>query len=200
MVLVIVLLAAHAGAERYGGIDSGGGKSAVGTQTNHGSIGESIASSVVAAGTATVSSGLIEVLYVGPAPYDSDHDGLPDAWEKERFGSIAANPQDDPDGDGNTNLMEFLAGTDPDDITSHFHPGGDHNGIDYAFPIQTITDRSYKVYVSKDLVTWYEQQTITGDGTQHTFSFDPAGLAAESPLYGSPKFFFRVEISASAAP
>ncbi|MBT8036930.1 MAG: hypothetical protein KJO21_05240 [Verrucomicrobiae bacterium] len=194
------MFAIPAQAERYGGIDSGGGKSVVGTLINHGAIGEAVASSVVAIGTSTVSSGLIEVLYVGPAPYDADNDGLPDEWEKEHFGNIEADPQGDPDGDCNTNLMEFLAGTDPNDITSRFNPRGNHDGADYAFPVQTIVNRSYKVYVSKNLEDWYIQQTINGDGTQHIFSFDPSTLAAESPLYGSPKFFFRVEISIPAAP
>jgi uncharacterized repeat protein (TIGR01451 family) len=49
---------------------------------------------------------------------DYDHDGLADDWEVEFFGSpSAANgaPGDDFDGDGFTNLQEFLAGTDPSD-------------------------------------------------------------------------------------
>jgi len=46
---------------------------------------------------------------------DSDHDGLPDSWEREH-GLDPADPADarvDADGDGLTNLQEFLLGTDP---------------------------------------------------------------------------------------
>ena len=53
--------------------------------------------------------------------FDADHDGLPDSWEIQYFGSISdprATPNADPDGDGFTNLQEYLAGTNPIDINS----------------------------------------------------------------------------------
>ena len=46
-----------------------------------------------------------------PAPLDSDQDGIPDAWE-ERYGLEPADPTDgngDLDGDGYTNLEQYLA-------------------------------------------------------------------------------------------
>ncbi|MBN1670320.1 MAG: SUMF1/EgtB/PvdO family nonheme iron enzyme [Kiritimatiellae bacterium] len=49
-----------------------------------------------------------------PAP-DADHDGMPDAWE-DIYGLDANNPADaqkDQDGDGYTNVEEFLNATDP---------------------------------------------------------------------------------------
>lgn len=49
-----------------------------------------------------------------PSP-DSDHDGMPDAWEIEnQFNpNSQANASQDPDDDGYPNLEEFLNGTDP---------------------------------------------------------------------------------------
>jgi hypothetical protein len=50
------------------------------------------------------------VLASGTPPADRDHDGMPDAWEK----SVGLNPVHasdaklDPDGDGYTNLEEYL--------------------------------------------------------------------------------------------
>jgi len=45
---------------------------------------------------------------------DIDHDGLSDKWEIANFGSINAyNGNDDPDGDGARNSLEFGAGTNP---------------------------------------------------------------------------------------
>jgi hypothetical protein len=50
------------------------------------------------------------LLAAGIPPVDSDHDGMPDAWEIER----GLNPQDpadgaaDRDGDGYTNVEEYL--------------------------------------------------------------------------------------------
>jgi hypothetical protein len=46
---------------------------------------------------------------------DTDGDGLGDNFELTYFGDVSSSqgPGDDPDGDGFTNLEEFLAGTDP---------------------------------------------------------------------------------------
>ena len=45
---------------------------------------------------------------------DTDGDDIPDRWESQYFGSITGgNPNADPDGDGRSNLQEFVAGTNP---------------------------------------------------------------------------------------
>ena len=44
---------------------------------------------------------------------DADGDGLPDAWERLRFGHLDEAAAGDPDGDGLTNLQEYAAGADP---------------------------------------------------------------------------------------
>lgn len=55
-----------------------------------------------------------------PPAWDTDFDGMPDAWELAH-GLDPDNPADahlDADGDGLTNLEEYLAGTDPRDADS----------------------------------------------------------------------------------
>jgi pectate lyase len=56
-----------------------------------------------------------------PAPADSDHDGMPDEWEKAH-GLNPNDPSDaqaDPDKDGYTNLEEYLNGTDPNQYVDY---------------------------------------------------------------------------------
>ncbi len=61
--------------------------------------------------TGTVDS--VELVLHGVPITDSDADGLDDAWELARFGSLAMGPRDDPDQDGQDNAAEQLAGSDP---------------------------------------------------------------------------------------
>jgi hypothetical protein len=49
----------------------------------------------------------------GAGGSDSDADGLPDSWEILYFGNISQNASGDPDGDGVTNLVEYLQGRNP---------------------------------------------------------------------------------------
>ncbi len=55
---------------------------------------------------------------------DTDNDGIPDSWMTQHFGhntglaSDQSRAQDDADGDGSSNLQEYLAGTDPLDPQS----------------------------------------------------------------------------------
>ena len=44
---------------------------------------------------------------------DSNNNNLPDLWEWQVFGFLDVDPADDPDGDGQDNFAEWLAGTEP---------------------------------------------------------------------------------------
>jgi hypothetical protein len=44
---------------------------------------------------------------------DSDNDGMDDDWEVAHFGNLNRDGAGDQDGDGHSNLQEFLAGTNP---------------------------------------------------------------------------------------
>ncbi len=59
--------------------------------------------------------------FQGTGGYDTDADGLPDFWELACFGNLSQSGTDDFDHDGQNNLFEYLAGTDPADPTSVFN-------------------------------------------------------------------------------
>jgi hypothetical protein len=46
-------------------------------------------------------------------PFDSDGNGLPDAWELTNFGYMHVDRNADADADGQSNLSEYQHGTDP---------------------------------------------------------------------------------------
>jgi hypothetical protein len=69
--------------------------------------------SVVVTNSAGNSTSANAALYI-----DSDGDGLPDSWEIAHFGNLSQTATGDFDGDGISNLDEFLDGTDPTSSSS----------------------------------------------------------------------------------
>jgi hypothetical protein len=178
-------------------IDSGGGRASVGSMTNQASLGSAFATGTFAVGSATNHSGLVEVLYPGAIPgADGNANGIADSWEQQYFPGQSVNPSTDPDGDGVSNLLEYLAGTNPTLRSSAFKPIGTLTGNTYSMPLQTVTGRTYKVWVSRDLSNWTLRETLTGDGTQKIFSFDESTITS-GPLYSAShpsRYFFRVQV------
>lgn len=193
--LVIGLCASPLSAQ----IDSGGGKTQIGSMTNHGSLGGTVALGALQAGAVTNHSGLIEVLYAAASTTepDANSNDIPDSWEQEYFSAQVFDPNADSDGDGTSNRMEYIAGTSPTSRSSVFRPVGSHNGTVFTMPMETVAGRTYKVYASRNLTDWHLQETIVGDGTTKTFSFDEMTVTSgplHSPTHPS-SYFFRVEIS-----
>jgi subtilisin-like proprotein convertase family protein len=55
----------------------------------------------------------VSLILFGVAIADTDHDGLDDTWEMKYFHTLSARPEEDPDGDGYSNLREQIMGTNP---------------------------------------------------------------------------------------
>lgn len=67
----------------------------------------------------------------GPVPADADGDGMPDEWEgRYRFDpNDASDNAKDRDGDGYTNVEEFLNGTDPGKFVDYTRPENNVNTL-----------------------------------------------------------------------
>src|SRR5437867_925777 len=104
---------------------------------------------------------------------DSDGNGLPDAWELLHFGHIGVSPSGDADGDGVSNLQEYLADTDP------MNPSSVLRITQYAVTGQGASDTI--VWTSQPTRQYYIQKTAN---LNPTISWTDAGLGLIIPNAG----------------
>lgn len=133
---------------------------------------------------------------VGPLPNGTDGDGdlMLDSWETAN----SLNPADpadaglDKDGDGQTNLAEFLAETDPCDRDSGFKIREVRfSGTDSLITFPAVDDRIYRIYGTANFRTWF---------LIHRNFLGPEGggdaIVTASGIHGSAhaRRFYRVEV------
>jgi len=118
-------------------------------------------------------------------------------WQTTLFGSSSspeADPQADPDRDGNVNLLEFMTFTNPLDPTEFWRPEISHDSgqacVDFPMP----PSRNYEVQISQDLQEW-TKWNVPGNPPQS----DPveevqAKIQGEFPASASQSFI-RVQVS-----
>ncbi len=139
-----------------------------------------------------VSNGRLNVLRI----VDTDGNGLPDWWEKTYFNQltgIAANG--DADGDGLSNLQEFLAGTSPTDASDalRFTSFGtnDLNGST-QITWSSVPGKTYQLWRTDSLNgTWLSDlpnSLITADAGQTSLSY------SDTTSNGVPRRFYRVSV------
>jgi len=196
LITLSVLLATSA----FAGIDSGGGKTTIGSLQNHGSIGAITTTGAQQVDYLVNRNGLIEVLYAVPmtTALDSDGDNIPDAWETSNGLIVGIDDSGiDGDGDSATNLMEYLAGTDPQLFESVYNPSVDITGGVYQVSMPTVNGRNYRLYVSVDMENWEVWQNIAGNGSVATYTFDTASAAALNlfPAEAMQSCMFRVGLT-----
>jgi hypothetical protein len=83
---------------------------------------------------------------------DADNDGLPDTWEIQNFGNITVrNGTGDEDGDGLTNLDEYLLGKPP----------ATYNGVQNIQVLETLINAAGASRNMRIRFTSYQNQTVT---------------------------------------
>jgi Tol biopolymer transport system component len=119
---------------------------------------------------------------------DTDKDGLDDGWEIARFGNLSSGAQDDSDGDGASNLAEYLSGTNPKDAQSRFaiQPLLRSSEGNVQITWGTVPGQTYQVQFRSDLGTgaWTDlPPAVTAIGNT---------LSVEGATSGHPSGFYRI--------
>jgi hypothetical protein len=136
---------------------------------------------------------------------DSDGDGLPDAWEQALIaiygGNLAGiNPNGDTDGDGISNLNEYLAGTYAFDPSDGFRLAWVSQGTSAAqMEFLAVRGRSYSIEASSNLQQWtpVNFRVISGStagGLQANYQATevrPLRVEVPTPTGDNPSRYFR---------
>jgi len=107
--------------------------------------------------------------------YDSTpSDGLPNSWMSTHFGSVAVgnlgddnHPDSDPDGDGMSNRIEFIYGSDPHDASS-YPPLMSYDHKNQTVSWNTINRMPYYLEYSEDMIRWNQLKSSVGDGSRQS--------------------------------
>lgn len=129
---------------------------------------------------------------------DSDADGIPDAWMMEYFGHATgqagdlSQAADDADGDGMSNLAEYLAGTHPKDPASYLLitsvSAGGTNGVLVVWG--SATNKLYSV----------QRAPAVGSGgaftnlAEHILSTPPENGYWDTTATNGAAFFYRIRV------
>jgi len=120
----------------------------------------------------------------------SKTDGIPDTWWSQHgINGPDRTASADFDGDGLSNLHEYVLGTLPNNVASVWRPLITTGGSGFQINFSTITGRTYTVR-SRDNLTggsWSDLQTVPGDGSDKTVTDTGSGSVNTR--------FYKVDVS-----
>ena len=143
---------------------------------------------------------------------DSDGDGLPDVWEQWQLYQAGHFPDEngdwdlslitrngDFDGDGSSNLLEYIAGTFAGDATEKFSLEIKQKLPESVrFEFYGITGKSYTIESSTDAQTWtqlpFSIGTFAAGEISHTAADVGVLSAFTAPAAGATKEFYRLTV------
>lgn len=143
---------------------------------------------------------------------DKDGDGLPDVWEQWQLYQAGHHPDangnwdlslidrnGDFDGDGMSNILEYIAGTFAGDSTETFGLAiKEKLESSVRFEFYGITGKTYTIEQSTDFVTWkkvpFSTELPVGDFTSYTATDVGVLPAFTVPANATTKEFFRLSV------
>jgi len=123
---------------------------------------------------------------------DTDGNGLPDWWELQYFGHLTGtDPAGDPDQDGEDNLAEFLAGTDPTDPSSVFHliTPVPLAGNRWRMEWPSVAGRYYRILRSTNLISGVNTVVQT-----NLAATPPFNIFTDTPPTSASATFYQLQL------
>jgi hypothetical protein len=121
---------------------------------------------------------------------DDDDDGLPDQWEMQYLNTLASTADEDSDDDGQSDGVEYIVGTNPDDPNSWFHAKSITPNGSSGFTVKwdSVAARTYTVLQSGTLDgVWTAASTpMAGTGGELSFTGTTAGATTR---------FFKIQVT-----
>jgi hypothetical protein len=125
-------------------------------------------------------------------------DGIPDTWWSQN--NIPANERvasADRDGDGLTNMQEYVLGSNPNDASSGFPPVSvESTGDTFRVTFPTVAGRRYTVLGRGDLTTgsWNQVTNLQGGQSNPVTGDDTIKTVTETGLGTTGARFYRIQV------
>jgi serine protease AprX len=118
---------------------------------------------------------------------DVNHNGIPDAWEMNYFGSVTTNRTQftDTDRNGMSDYAKFIAGLNPTNPASRFEFTGQTLESNCLVQIQwsVVTNRLYQVSATTNLVSWLPVTDWMQASNDSTMSYTVTNAAGGAHFY-----------------